>query len=72
MSGLSQIDPELPFMIGPMNVREARKSGLRLKAQVARGTDLRKSVVGRFMSSVVSPVSREVLPTGKRSTPHLQ
>ena len=28
-------DPELPFKIGPMNGREARESGLRLKAWVA-------------------------------------
>jgi hypothetical protein len=28
----AQLDPELPFEIGPMNGREARESGLRLKA----------------------------------------
>jgi len=35
---MSQIDPELPFKIGPMDGREARESGLRLKAWIAPGT----------------------------------
>jgi hypothetical protein len=30
-----QVDPELPYEIGPVNGREARESGLRLKASVA-------------------------------------
>ena len=30
---MGQIDPELPFEIGPMNGREAREGGLRPKAE---------------------------------------
>jgi hypothetical protein len=32
LSGTAQFDPLLPFKVGPMNGREARRSGLRLKA----------------------------------------
>jgi hypothetical protein len=32
---MSQFDPLLPFQIGPVNGREGRGSGLRLKAWVA-------------------------------------
>jgi hypothetical protein len=31
----SALDPLLPFKVGPMNGREARQSGLRLKAYIA-------------------------------------
>ena len=30
---MGQIDPEVPFVIGPMNGREARENGLRPKAE---------------------------------------
>ena len=30
---MGQMDPEVPFVIGPMNGREARESGLRPKAE---------------------------------------
>jgi hypothetical protein len=34
---IGAIDPERPLKIGPVNRREARESGLRLKASVAPG-----------------------------------
>jgi hypothetical protein len=40
----SALDPLLPFKVGPMNGREARQSGLRLKAYIApRGVVLATS-----------------------------
>jgi hypothetical protein len=38
---LAEIDPFLPFKIGSMNGREARESGLRLKASVAPAAGIR-------------------------------
>jgi hypothetical protein len=48
------VDPLLPFKIGPMNGREARESGLRLKAWVAPSA---------FLLALVS--ERELLRTQK-------
>jgi hypothetical protein len=44
-AGAVQIDPLLPFKIGLVNGREARESGLRLKASVAPKADAQG---GRF------------------------
>jgi hypothetical protein len=76
--GTAQIDPKLPFKISPVNGREARKSGLRLKASVAnrchlielvmrRGSDLLGQSLGwRLMSKCApagAPPQRPHLPS---------
>jgi hypothetical protein len=45
------LDPKLPFKIGPVNEREARESGLSLKASVALGM-----VVQRCDAELVNPI----------------